>query len=103
MDFTNVSPGSHTLEVIATSLLSEERAYVERFFEIGSSPTFCGIHLINDGFVVNTHNVKVEFAALPTAESYQCELDGQPGCNCVCKFLAVYDFNCTGGIHNHSQ
>ncbi|XP_064384002.1 uncharacterized protein LOC135332992 [Halichondria panicea] len=83
MTFTDVAPGAHTLELVVTSLVSEQTSTVKRSFEMGSQSNFCGLHLINDGAVVDTHKLRVEFGAVPMAKSYHCELDDQSGFDCV--------------------
>ena len=82
MTFTDVAPGAHTLELVVTSLVSEQTSTVKRSFEMGSQSNFCGLHLINDGAVVDTHKLRVEFGAVPMAKSYHCELDDQSGFDC---------------------
>ncbi len=91
MTFTDVVPGVHTLELLVTSLVSEQTATVKRSFEIGSQSSFCGLHLINDGAVADTHKLRVEFGAVPMANSYHCQLDDQSGFDCklvCCQFTS---------------
>ncbi len=84
MTFTDIAPGVHSIELVVTSLVSGETVTVKRSFEIGSDSTFCAVHLINDGAVMTTHKLRVEFGAVPMAKSYHCELDDQPGFDCKC-------------------
>lgn len=74
------------MEVIVFDIVNEERAHVTRFFEIGGQPDFCGLHLINEGVVVDRHRVRVQFAAVPHFESYWCKLDHKTGFDCEFMF-----------------
>ncbi len=84
MLFPDVSAGVHSLVLVATSLRSEEvNVIVQRVFETSSDPAFCAVHLINDGAVIVTHKLWVEFGAVPLTKSYHCVLDDGPGFECM--------------------
>ena len=76
----------YTLKITASNSHSGETTTIERFFELSNHPDFCGLHLINDGLVVDGSDAHVQFAGVPThIQSFRCKLDNKPGFDCKLK------------------
>lgn len=75
--------GYHTLVMTASDTLHTSTVTLQRQFELSESPSFCGVHLINDGLTVTGDSVSVEFKGVPAAKlPYRCKLDNQKGFDC---------------------
>ena len=80
--FTDLEPGRYVLRVAAVNS-KEDRAIERRSFEITSDPSFCTVHLINNGVTVSDGGgATVEFTGTGPAEGFSCRLDREKAFNC---------------------
>ena len=79
--FTDVQPGRYELKVNAFNS-REDRVTLRRRVEVSNDPSFCTVHLINDGVRVLNDKAIIEFAAVGLADTFSCQLDKQTSFPC---------------------
>ena len=77
---SGLTPGRHSLRIIARDPLTQERAILRGYFTVFEDLTepdkhVCGVIIVNAGSEVQDHSVEVNFTGTGATRGFQCRVD----------------------------